>query len=174
MMERAETGDGFSVLDGVALVMGAAVASVHIRGVIRDGLTGFFWVLVWVTFTWVALTATGPFLFLVRRFARRLPDYPKVGDGLWAALGLPWLLTAVLRSTASGAGPRRDDLFATGLSVGLAIVSLIALVVVWTTWVMVPPEQASRAASTPWTNRVGLVLAVAWPVQCGIGMVVIS
>ncbi len=32
-MERIDTGDGFSVLDGAALVVGAAIASIHILGV---------------------------------------------------------------------------------------------------------------------------------------------
>jgi hypothetical protein len=155
-------------------VTGAAVASVHIRSVIRDNLNGFGWVLVWCTFTWVALTATGPFLFLVRRFALRLPGYPKVGDALWALLGFPWLMTAVLRSTGPGGAPENEDFYAAGLGVGLAIASVVALGVVWTTWVLVPPEQAARTASGPWTNRVGLLLSVAWPIQCGIGLVVIS
>jgi hypothetical protein len=174
MMDRAGGGDGFRVLDGAALVMGAAVASVHIRNIIRDNLSGFGWVLVWCTFTWVALTATGPFLFLVRRFARQLPGYPQVGDGLWALLGIPWLMTAILRSTTDDGVSGNDEFFAAGLGVGLAIASLIALGVVWKTWVMVPPEQAARTASTPWTNRVGLALAIAWPIQCGIGLVLIG
>ncbi|MHC5537691.1 hypothetical protein ACYOEI_05605 [Singulisphaera rosea] len=172
MMDRVETGDGFSVLDCVALVMGAAVASIHIRGVIREGMTGHVWVLVSLTFSWVALTATGPFLLVVRRFAREIPDYPKVGDYLWALLGFPWLVTAFLQSTIPDAVKSRGEFIMAALSVGLAMASLIALGTVWTTWVMVPPEQARRVASTPWTNRVGLSLAVAWPIQCGIGMVV--
>jgi hypothetical protein len=173
--DPGDSGGGFSVLDGVAVVTGAAVASVHIRAVMRDGLTGLGWVLVWGTFTWVAVTAAGPFVFLVRRFVRRVAEYPKVGDWLWALLGLPWVLTAVMRSAAGGdgSGPR-DELFTAGLTVGLTASSLIALAVVWTSWVMVPPEQAARAAALPWTNRVGLILSVAWPVQCGVGMVVIG
>ena len=174
MMERVEPGEGFTVLDGVALVMGAAVASVHLRGVIRDDLNAFGWALAWFTFTWIALTATGPFLFVVRRFARRLSGYPKVGDGLWALLGSPWLLTTLLRSSSSGERGGHDELFAAALSVGIAVASLVALGVIWTTWVTVPPEQAARTASAPWTNRVGLILAVAWPIQCGLGLVLLS
>lgn len=174
MMEREGEVTGFRVLDGVALVMGAAVGSVHIRSVIRDNLNGFGWVLVWLTFSWVALTATGPFLFLARRFGQQVAGYPRVGDGLWALLGFPWLVTAILRSTAYGRGPEHHDFFAAGLSVGLAMASLIALGVVWATWVIVPPEQAAQTASAPWTNRIGLALAIAWPVQCGIGLIVIS
>ena len=92
------------MLDGAAIVTGAAVASIHIRGVIRDSdhLAAPGWLLIWGTFAWVALTAAGPFLFLVRRFLRRPADYPKVGDTLWAVLGLPWLLTAVIRSATPG------------------------------------------------------------------------
>ena len=58
----------------VAVVTGAAVASVHIRAIMRDNLSTFGWVLVWATFTWIAITAAGPFVFLVRRFIR--PDRP--------------------------------------------------------------------------------------------------
>jgi hypothetical protein len=46
--------------------------------------------------------------------------------------------------------------------------------VVWSTWVMVPPQEAARIEAAPWTNRVGLILAIAWPVQCGLGLVVLS
>jgi hypothetical protein len=174
VIQRSEPGGGFSVLDGAAIVTGAAVASIHIRRVIRDDLAAPGWVMIWGTFAWVALTAAGPFLFLVRRFLRRLPDYPKVGDRLWALLGVPWLVTAVIRSAAPVPAPRRDALFAGGLGVGLAVASLIALAVIWTRWVMVSPEEAARTASAPWTNRVGLLLSVAWPIQCGVGLVVIE
>jgi len=58
--------------------------------------------------------------------------------------------------------------------VGLGVASLTVLSVVWGTWVTVTPEQASETFSPPWTNRVGLVLSIAWPVQCGVGMVVIG
>ena len=69
--------------------MGSAIASIHILGVRRWDLTGAGWIMVSITFTWVAVTAAGPFIFLARRFARRLPDYPKIGDRLWAMLGIP-------------------------------------------------------------------------------------
>src|SRR5262245_60336083 len=126
-MDRSDTGGGFSVLDGTALVMGSAIASIHTLRLMRSDLTGAGWIMIWMTFTWVAITAAGPFLFLARRFARRLPDYPKIGDRLWALLGLPWLATAVVQSAAPGTEPRQDSLFATTLSAGLAIVCLITL-----------------------------------------------
>jgi hypothetical protein len=173
-MERVDTGGGFSVLDGVALVMGSAIASIHGLRVIRGDMTVLGWFMLGMTFTGVAITATGPFLYLGRRFARRLPDYPKIGDRLWALLGIPWLLTAVIQSAASGSEPRQDSLFTLTLSVGLGLACVVALGVVWSTWVMVPPEQAARVAGSPWTNRVGLILAIAWPIQCGLGLIVLN
>jgi hypothetical protein len=173
-MERIDTGGGFSVLDGGALVMGSAIASIHTLRVMRGNLTGAGWIMICITFAWVAVTAAGPFLFLARRFGRRLPDYPKIGDRLWALLGIPWLVTAVVQSSDPGSEPRQNSLFTTTLSAGLAVTCLITLGVVWNTWVMVPPEQAVRVEAAPWTNRVGLILAIAWPIQCGLGMVVLS
>jgi hypothetical protein len=173
-MDRIDTGGGFSVLDGAALVMGSAIASIHILRVIRSDLHGAAWIMVWVTFSGVAVTAAGPFVFLARRFVRRLPGYPKIGDRLWAMLGIPWLVTAVLQSAAPGSEPRHNPLFTTTLSIALAIVCLTALFVVWGTWVMVSPEQAARVEAAPWTNRIGLILSVAWPIQCGLGIVVSS
>ena len=174
-MDRIDTGSGFSVLDGVALVMGSAIASIHTLRVMRSDLTGAGWVMLWLTFAWVAVTATGPFLYLGRRFARRLADYPKIGDRLWAMLGVPWLADG--RDPVGGGRDRsrgRTPCSRLTLSVGLGIVCLIALGVVWTTWVMVPPEQAARVEAAPWTNRVGLILAIAWPIQCGLGLVVLN
>ncbi len=174
-MERIDTGDGFSVLDGAALVMGSAIASIHVLRVMRGDLTGTGWVMLWLTFAWLAVTSAGPFLYLARRFARRLSDYPRVGDRLWAMLGIPWLLTAVIESAGpGGTEPRQNPLFAATLVVGLGLACLIALGVVWSTWVVVPPGEAARVEASPWTNRVGLVLAITWPVQCGLGLVVLS
>jgi hypothetical protein len=167
---------GFTVLDGAALVAGAAVAAVHIRGVIKSEMMmiGPGWVLVWGTFFWVALTAAGPFLYLVRRYVRRAPGYPRVGDRLWATLGLPWLLAAALQRPPAGDHALPNTLLMTALTVGVGAASLIAVAVVGGTWVMVPRDEASRTYSGPWTNRLGLILAIAWPVQWGVCMVVIG
>jgi hypothetical protein len=173
MRERIETG-GLSVLDGGAIVTGAAVASIHLRGVMPGELAAPGWLLIWGVFLGVALTSAGPFLFLVRRFLRRLPNYPKVGDTLWAVLGLPWLATAMIRSATPATSPGRDSLLVISLSLGLAVVSVIVLTVIWSRWVMVSPEEAARITTAPWTNRVGLVVAVAWPIQCGMGLVVLD
>ena len=173
-MDRIDTGGGFSVLDGVAMVMGSAIGSIHTLRVMRGDLTGAGWAMLWLTFTLVSITASGPFLYLGRRFARRLVDYPKIGDRLWAMLGVPWLLTAVIQSATAGSESRQGSLFTMTLAVGLGVVCLTALGVVWATWVMVPPERAAQVEVAPWTNRVGLILAIAWPIQCGLGLVVLN
>jgi hypothetical protein len=170
-------GRGFLVLDGVAVVAGAAVASVHLRAAIAGDLFGPGWALLLATFFWIALTAAGPFLFLLRRFAQSTPYRPKVGDWLWAGLGLPWLLTALIQAAPGRGGQGRAETTfeqapAALLMGGVGAACLLALAVVWTRWVMVPPERAAETFAPPWTNRVGLVLAIAWPVQCGAGMVV--
>src|SRR5271170_3202207 len=99
-MERIDEGDGFSILDGGALVMGSAIASIHILGVRRWNPSGANWIMVALTFTWVALTAAGPFIFLERRYARCIPHYPQIGDRLWALLGIPLVVTALAQSAA--------------------------------------------------------------------------
>ena len=175
MSERpVDLGEGLSVLDGVALIAGVAVASVHIRGLIEDELFGPGWIVVWLTFGWVCVTAAGPFVYVVRRYVRKPLEYPRVGDQLWGLLGLPWLLTAFFQNTPERGTSIQHTLVATGLSIGLMLVSALAVSVICTTWVLVTPDRASQTFSGPWTNRLGLVLAIAWPLQCGAGMVVVS
>jgi hypothetical protein len=169
--ERPEAGGGFTVLDGAALVIGAAVASVHIRGAVpAESLGGVGWALLWITLSGVAVTAAGPFVFLARRYWRRPADYPRLGDWLWLLLGLPWLATAALRTGSPRAGP--STLYVGALGLGTLVASIAALVAVWKTWVMVPPDDDPDGPRPHWTERLGLVLAVAWPLQCGFAMVI--
>lgn len=167
-------GNGLSVLDGVALVAGAAVASVHTRGLIEEELFGPGWVVIWGSFAWLAITAAGPFVYMVRKHVRKPWNYPGVGDRLWALLGIPWLLTAFLQNTADGSAPSHQTLVSAGLSVGLLLVSILAVTVIWATWVTASRERAAETFSGPWSNRLGLILTIAWPIQCGVGMVVTS
>jgi hypothetical protein len=113
-------------------------------------------------------------VFLGRRFGRRTAGYPRIGDLLWALWGLPWILTALLRTASPGSDPHRSELVGLGLTIGLGVAGTVALSVVWTKWVLLPPEQVRRAEPTPWTNRVGLVLSVAWPLQCAFGLLVME
>jgi len=171
MMDRR--GD-VTILDGAALVIGAAVAAAHVRGTFPGGLTGVGWGFVWAVFGGVALTAAGPFVYGARRYGRRPEGYPRVGDRLWAVLGLPWVLTSPLRSAGSG---RPADFPAIALVLGLAASCLVSLVVVWKAWVIADPALDDRPHGTgpaPWTDRVGLALAVASPLQWGFGLAVLS
>ena len=173
MAKGTAPNDGFNLLDGVALVIGSAVASVHLRA-LTDAKGGGEFALFWITFTGVALTSAGPFLYLARRFVRRTIGYPGVGDRLWAILGLPWGLTVTLGGTVRGARSLPNDLYVATLGAGLAVASLVALGTVWKTWVMDPPEEAKKRPPSSWTDRIGLVLAVAWPLQCGFGLMLIG
>ena len=52
---------------------------------------------------------------------------------------------------------------------------LIVLGVLWKTWVLTPPQaRARKPARSTWTDRVGLALAVSWPLQCGFLLVVLD
>jgi hypothetical protein len=154
--------------------MGSAIASVHVLRIMRGGLSAAGWVMASLMFAYVSLTAAGPFIYLARRYSRRLPGYPRTGDILWAILGLPWLAAAILQAAMTGEDPRQDPLFSSTLTVGLAIACTTTLVIVWGKWVMVPPQQAAAFESGPWTNRVGLILAIAWPIQCGLAMAALN
>jgi len=56
--------------------------------------------------------------------------------------------------------------------IGVGAASTAAIALTWASWVAGPPRSAGE--SLPWTERVGLILAVAWPIQCGLGLEVIG
>lgn len=174
MTDRSETGHGFTSLDGIALVIGAAIASVHLRDAIPRGLTPLGWGLVWPTFVGVGLSAAGPFILLERRFGRRPDGYPMMGDWLWAVLGTPWVLTVFMRpATAVSGVPGSLDLYRVCLWSGIAVASLVAIVDLWRAWVSLSPaSMPAVSVRRRWTEHVGLALAVAWPLQSGFGLVV--
>ena len=52
---------------------------------------------------------------------------------------------------------------------------LVTMAVVWSRWVMVAPRGSlDEEESGGWSHRVGLALGVAWPLQCGLGMIVLG
>ncbi len=176
MADRAEAGFGFTVLDGVALVTGSAVASVHIRSVAQfDGPGDWAWA--WCLFSWLSLTSAGPYVFLVRRFFTRPVGYPKLGDKLWAMAGMPWLLAALVRTGDPSGDTVRgqlDPAYAGCLCIGLALVSFGSVVVLAARYLNVEPSRPRPTAPTTWTDRIGLFLTVAWPIQCAVGLVVMG
>jgi hypothetical protein len=176
MSDRSETSFGFTLLDGIALVVGAAIASVHLRDAIPRGLTALGWGLVWPTFAGVALSAAGPFILLERRFGRRPEGYPKMGDWLWCLMGSPWVATAFLRPakvTALVGTASSLDLYRVCLWSGIAAASLVAIVDLWKAWGGISAgARPADAGPRRWTEHIGLALAVAWPLQSGFGLVV--
>ncbi len=69
-MKRTDKANEFGLSDLAALIMGSAIASVHILGIREWQISGPAWIMVAFTFIWVALTASGPFLFIARRYAQ--------------------------------------------------------------------------------------------------------
>ncbi|QEH36158.1 hypothetical protein OJF2_47180 [Aquisphaera giovannonii] len=173
-MQGINDGRDLNVLDVLALVMGSAIACVHVLRIMRGGLSSAGWVMACLMFAYVSLTAAGPFVFMERKYSRRLPGYPRTGDILWAMLGLPWVVSALLQAAMSDEDPRQNPLFFSTLTVGLALACTGALAIIWGKWVVAPPHRAEAFESGPWTNRVGLFLAVAWPIQCGLGMAALN
>ncbi len=177
MADRVDGGGGFTVLDGVALVTGAAVASVHIRAAVPRFATPGDWAWAWCLFAWLSTTATGPYIFLVRRFFTRPEGYPRLGDRLWAMSGLPWLLAAMVKTfdpapdLVSG---RLDPAYVGCLSIGLCLVAMVAVPVLAARFLLVDPSKPRGQGPSPWTHRLGLALTVAWPIQCGVGLVVMG
>lgn len=174
-------GSGFTLLDGIALVIGAAIASVHVKQAApTDPLTGTGWVMMWLTFAGVALTASGPFLALIRRLSGRPGTALRLGDWLWVLLGAPWGLAAIPRIVTGARNDEQHDLarqlYDVFLITGLGAASLVTLVIVWARWVIVSPNAPDESLRTSgsWTDRIGLTLAVAWPLQCAFGMVVLG
>ena len=163
---------GFTVIDGVALVLGSAIASLHLRGDVGESLQdGLGWPIFWATFAGIAMTAAGPFVYLARRYGGRLDRGTRTWERLWAIQGVPWAIGAGVRSFGRGSGPGDLDLYALTIALGVGLAAIVTLLVVWND---VLASTAPRPGEpTSWTSKVGLVLAVSWPLQCGFGLVVI-
>ncbi len=170
--DRVRDEGGFTVLDGVALVVGAAIASVHLREIVSPGaLTGSGWGLMWLTFFGISLSATGPAVLAVRRFSGRPGSPPMLGDYIWALLGAPWIIAALPKIVA---GSSQSDLYELTLTVGLGLASVVTLAIIWSRWVMVPSTDFSSTNPGGWTHRIGLALGVAWPIQSGFGLIILG
>lgn len=172
---------GITMLDAAAFVTGGAVASVHFRDFEDEisGLTLLGWALLVPAFAWLALTAAGPFVFLVRRFSRRPDGYPGPDDYLWLAFGIPWVVAALVRSGPGSLPGGVNSAYAAGLFLGLAAATAPALVRLWRSLPRIDPvatgaapHSAPRQHPASWTERIGRAVAVAWPLQFGLGLVV--
>jgi hypothetical protein len=170
---------GFTVLDGAGLVGGAAAASVHLRDLVDRPITAAGWVLAWLAFSGVALSAAGPIVLAVRRLSGRDRGAPRLGEWLWLLLGTPWLLGAPLRPfppESAATAPLADDrqLYLLVLSLTLAACCLAAMLIVWYAWVQAPARRRDAGPPPRWSEVVGLCLAIAWPLQWGFLLVVLG
>jgi hypothetical protein len=170
-----EARSGFTMLDSASLVLGAAVGSVHLRPLASRGAWDSHSGLFWPTFLGVALTASGPFVFLERWLGKRPAASPHLAEALWAVLGLPWVLTSALRASARPFGPRVLGLYGPSLVALIGLACLLTLVLIVNRWIFQNPgHRAADALPQSWTVRAGFGVAVTWPLQYGFALVVMS
>jgi hypothetical protein len=165
---------GPTVLDGTALVVGAAVAAAHVRRVVPEFTTTPSRYLLALTFLGIALSAAGPLVYVVRRWLRPGPEPQRLGDRLWALLGLPWIATAWAGGTHPPLEIARSspDLCTVLLMIGVGLASIVCLASMWAHWIMIPRGRLLDEERAPWTHRLGMILAVAWPLQFGFTLIV--
>ncbi|WP_435010102.1 hypothetical protein P12x_001329 [Tundrisphaera lichenicola] len=177
MSDRAGADGGFTVLDGAALVTGAAVALVHLRSSVLEFDDLWDWAWGSALFCWLAITSAGPFSYLVRKFFSKPPGFPRLGDHLWALAGTPWLLAAIVRTgkpESNRLTGRVDLAYVWILTFGLTVVVLVAVMVIARKCLQADPARRVVDEPTPWTDRLGFLLTVAWPIQCGAGLVLVG
>jgi hypothetical protein len=170
---RPAPGEGVSVLDLAALIAGAAVAAVHLRGTRGtpgDNTAPAF--LFWLAFVGITITASGPLVALSRRIKKLPPTKRGWGERLWVLLGTPWIVTAPFRSLPGSRAA--DSLYDPAVLISVSGACLAVLLIVWNHWIR-PAVSIERDADPPrWSEQVGLVLAVAWPLQYGFAMIAVS
>lgn len=108
----------------------------------------------------------------------RARPHPKkrLGDYLWALLGLPWWLSGLPLAFLGDVriAPAAEELYALGLLVSLGLANVLVAGLVWSCWIARPevPEDEERVA--PLSHRLGLLLAVCWPIQLGFGLLALA
>lgn len=162
---------GLTLLDVSALVVGAALASVHARPAFIQQTSVLGRAMVVPAFLVMTLTAAGPFLLLIRRWADGVVVGPADDLRYWSSLGLPWIVAALVRAGFPGARVAVQVV----LFAGLLMASVHIVVDQWRSQVHphddpAPPEPATRPSH--WTNPVSSAIAIAWPLQFACGMLV--
>lgn len=162
--------EGLTTLDAVALVTGAAMASVHVRALFTDQPGPFTLAVLVTLFCWMSLASSGPFVFVIRRFARHLPGYPGLGDVLWLISGLPWVISGVVRtgSSTSYLDPAADRAYAATL------IGSVAVAIGWSLLIVVRHGAAACVADRTWTEWAGLLAAGLWPLQALTAFVILN
>lgn len=169
----------FTLLDGGAMLPGAALAAVHLRQAFPDPQGRAGWCIAGALFAWLAVTAAGPFVYLVRRCGpRRAGGRPWLGDRLWALWGLPWvvagLIAAAVPRRALAEPVRLDAAYVGSLGLGLFLATTIAVPLIAARILWGEPGRAGDAGRSPWSQWVGLALSATWPIQVGVGLLVMG
>ncbi len=177
-MGDSEVSREFTVLDGCSMILGASIAAVHVRVSHPEPHSLAGWLLLFGLLGLISLTASGPFLYLSRRFlARRVSGYPQVGDRLWVLWGTPWVISAlveaVLPSKAINPG-RPDPVYVGSLGLGLFLATMVAVPIFGSLYLWGDPGATRRSAGIAWSQTVGLALTATWPIQCGVGLVLMG
>jgi len=165
----------FTMLDGFSMVLGAAIASVHLRMAQLQPRSALGWVFLIALLGGLSLTATGPFLYLSRRFlARPSLGYPQFGDRLWTLWGCPWIISALVTAVfpSEPHSGRVDPVYVGTLGLGLFLASSVAIPIlaaryIWADFGLTRRPPGMRWS---WSDRVGRALTATWPIQVGVGL----
>lgn len=139
-------------------------------------MTPFGWGMIWVTFCGVAITASGPIIYLARRLGRPQLGYPRKCDWMWVVLGLPWIVSAILPRASAGLNRSRSQapgvvaIYEVALFPLVALACVVALAIVWRYWVSPNGRAHDLQAPRSWTENVSLTLAITWPLQLGFAL----
>ena len=167
-----------SLLDIGSIVTGAAIAAVHVRMAVPTpvGLPAWTWAA--VLLAWLTVTAAGPFFYLSRRWrAGPTAIYPQTGDRLWVLWGCPWVAAAVVAAAphrVSAPAGQLDAVYVGSLGLGLFLATMIAVPILATRYVWGGTPASRRGVGANWTQWVGLALTATWPLQCGVGLVLMG
>ena len=151
------------------LFVGAAIASVHVLGIRRVRPLRSGWIMMSHRILLDRHNRCRPISLPGTQIHQTIAAISQDRRSFVGAAGAPM---ACVRNSSVGYSWHRTKTQSSVLDnfdLGARIVCLIALIVVWGTWVMVPPEEVAQVEAAPWTNRLGLILSIAWPIQCGAG-----
>jgi hypothetical protein len=149
----------------LAAMTGVAIAAFNLRAAItdnRDSGEMIFFALVGLG---IALTAAGPTMWFLGQRPRIAAE--RMGPMLWAILGAPWWIATLDLSLEL---PGHLSLYQLIVGPMIWVINVLALVALILGWSATVVRNTGRPVS--WSQGIGMALAVAWPVQIGLGLVV--
>lgn len=163
---RPDGRDEFHLLDGAALVVGYAVASMLIRAYWPDGEPPSVveTSAIGLVYLWLGFAMSGPVVLLIRRPLAVEPgqdDRPEPrtwAELAWLIIGFYWIALTLIVVPARMQGARLLDTAALGV---FPVIASLVLRVVGPrqSWARSRP----RADRPSWTHRAGVVLLLTWP-----------